>query len=167
MYPDLDDAACGDFFLFSLIISLASVLVWFVFCNGSGDSVRWIMLMSPEKTYRGSLMEGGKILATPVQERMLGLLPSSIASRAVDLASEGSREYAFPALASQKIFEYLVSQGFVVLGGDLWKKEADGFSCCGENWFSEEASPHASRKAWSRFIDALPEGDYYVTFVVK
>ena len=107
-------------------------------------------------------------MASSVQEWMLKSLSPSVASSAVDLTSEGSREYAFPVLISREVFDSLVSQGFVVLGGDLWKKEKDGFSACGESWFSESSSPSAARGAWFHFFNILPEGgDYYVTFVVR
>ncbi|MCP3013851.1 hypothetical protein NGM33_10965 [Nocardiopsis dassonvillei] len=99
---------------------------------------------------------------------MIRLLAPSVVSDAVDLSPEGSLEYAFPVRLAQEVFDSLVSRGFIVLGGDLWKKESDGFSLCGENWFSESSSSAAAEGLWSRFVDIVPKGDeYYVTFVVE
>jgi Immunity protein 40 len=106
-------------------------------------------------------------MASAQQDVLFSALPSSVQDVAVDLSAEGASEYAFPVEVSSQVFDALSIAGFSILGGDLWKKENDGFSSCHDGWFANDP-PKDSSSAWLNFRVRAPEAaGYYVTFIVR
>jgi Immunity protein 40 len=106
-------------------------------------------------------------VASVRQDALLSALSSSLQGQAVDLSDEGASEYAFPVEISSEVFDALLIANFSILGGDLWKKEDDGFHSCHDGWFANSSSVDSS-SAWRNFRERLPEAaGYYLTFVVR
>ena len=113
-------------------------------------------------------------MASMDQNRLLEVLEDRLKSSVVDLTSEGSAEFAFPVSCARDVYESLADAGLLVLGGDLWRAEKDGYSSCAEGWFIASSSEapsvsrfDTSRQKWNEFIDKLPDrADFYVTFVI-
>ena len=104
-------------------------------------------------------------MSSAQQEELLSALPASLRDEAVDLSAEGASEYAFPVETSSQVFDALLIAGFSILGGDLWKKEDDGFSSCHDGWFANDSSVNSS-SAWRNFRARAPAAaGYYLTFV--
>jgi hypothetical protein len=104
-------------------------------------------------------------VASAQQDALLSALSSSLQGEAVDLSDEGASEYAFPVEISSEVFDALLIANFSILGGDLWKKEDDGFRSCHDGWFANSSSADSS-SAWRNFRERLPEAaGYYLTFV--
>jgi len=113
-------------------------------------------------------------VASRDQNRLLEALSDRLKSSAVDLTSEGSAEFAFPVSCAREVYDSLVDAKWLILGGDLWKAENDGFSSCPKGWYipsSDDdfsaARDEISREKWNSFIDAISDyTDFYVTFII-
>lgn len=106
-------------------------------------------------------------MAHPRQEELLAALPAELREQSVDLSETGSAEYAFPAACLEQVFRILFAAGFVILGGDLWRKTESRFEPAFQDWYTERAGddPEAD---WNQFLRVIPEGaDYFATFVVQ
>lgn len=110
----------------------------------------------------------------PDQERILLRISDDARNAAVDLSVEGSFHYAFPVVVASEVFDTLMDQGFLVLGGDLWRQEADGFSHWHAGWHFDSSAEESSsevrngiRQAWQCFIGRVSElPGAYVSFSV-
>lgn len=102
------------------------------------------------------------------QQEMLQTLADPLRSTAIDISSEGSVEYAFPAARARDIFDELERAGVRVLGGDLWIESGGGYVSAHDSWYASSGStPSGRRREWEGFVSRLSEGgDHYVTFVV-
>ncbi|MFF4413201.1 hypothetical protein ACFYY8_11775 [Streptosporangium sp. NPDC001559] len=106
-------------------------------------------------------------VAHPRQEELLAALPVELRDQSADLSDVGSTEYAFPAACLEQVFRILFAAGFVILGGDLWRKTEYRFEPAFQGWYVEGAGddPEAD---WSQFLRVIPDGvEYFVTFVVQ
>ncbi|WP_305783917.1 Imm40 family immunity protein [Symbioplanes lichenis] len=115
-------------------------------------------------------------MVSEAQSDMLRVLSPNLAALAVDLTViAGSREYCFPLDAAPAVFEALVKNGVVILGGDLWECEEDGYFPVGETWYVDSSEGKSSSGHEARVRAAAGEffarygsmDDKWVTFVVK
>lgn len=106
-------------------------------------------------------------MASARQEQLLAALPADLQVDAVDLTEEGAAEYAFPVADSERVLDILKSEGFEIVGGDLWNVVDDGFSSSHEGWFiGPQRSSAAS--ALHEFLSTVPShGERYMTFVAR
>jgi len=106
-------------------------------------------------------------MAHPRQEELLAALPVALQARSVDLSEAGSAEYAFPVDCAEQVFHVLSMAGFVILGGDLWRRREPGFEPAHEGWYTERPGEDP-QLSWNRFLRIIPEGEgFLVTFVVQ
>ncbi|MFC1400438.1 Imm40 family immunity protein [Streptacidiphilus sp. N1-5] len=101
------------------------------------------------------------------QEALLSVLPTSVRERSVDLTSVGSAEFAFPVDCLDLVFDTLLENDFVILGGDLWRKVEGEFKPAFDGWYVDALGDSAS-SAWRKFLASVPSGpDHFATFVVQ
>lgn len=106
-------------------------------------------------------------MAHPRQEELLAALPAALRGQSIDLSEVGSAEYAFPLDCLEQVFHNLLAAGFVILGGDLWRRTGSKFEPAFEGWYTERPGD-SPETAWSRFLRVVPEGgEYFATFVVQ
>ena len=107
---------------------------------------------------------------------MMSLLPPELSAIAVDLSVKaGSREFSFPIRHAHTVLEAVLATGLVLLGGDLWGVDSDGYFATGESWFvnpieGEDTVDHTRRvrSTAGEFFDLYSGADdKWVTFVVK
>ncbi len=110
------------------------------------------------------------------QQELLSLLDPELRKEAVDLVPYGVREYAFPLHIAQRVLDEIVRSGGIVLGGDLWIANDDGFFEPGhDNWFvnrvpDEPFGDFAARQAQAanKFFERQEDGGRsYATFVLS
>ena len=106
-------------------------------------------------------------MAHPRQQELLAALPAALRDQAIDLSDVGSAEYAFPVECLEQVFRALSASGFVILGGDLWRRNERGFGPSHEGWYADRPGGDVET-AWNRFMHVTPDEDgYFATFVVR
>lgn len=106
-------------------------------------------------------------MAHPRQEELLAALPVALRDRSVDLSAVGSAEYSFPVDCAEQVFRVISAAGFLILGGDLWRRTESGFEPAHEGWYVE-SSGAASQLPWNRFLRTIPDEEgLFVTFVIQ
>lgn len=66
------------------------------------------------------------------------------------------------------LVDHLQAQGRFILGGDVLKKEKDGYRHNYDNWYlnQEDGDAKQSSEHTRNYINKYPEGDYAFVFVV-
>jgi len=95
-------------------------------------------------------------------------IPEELKGKEITLEHLHLSEIAWRKNEALKLVDHLQSKGSFILGGDVLKKEADGYKHNYDNWYlnPEDGDATQSTEHTRNYIKKYPEGDYAFVFVV-
>ena len=95
-------------------------------------------------------------------------IPTELKGKAISLEHLHISEVAWIKTDALKLVDHLQAKGSFMLGGDVLKKEADGYRHNYDNWYfnREDGDAHQSAKHTRNYINDYREGEYAFVFVV-
>ncbi|WP_330147043.1 Imm40 family immunity protein [Shewanella oncorhynchi] len=95
-------------------------------------------------------------------------IPEELKGKEITLGHLHLSEIAWRKIDALKLVGHLQSKGDFILGGDVLKKEVDGYRPNYDSWYLNQEDGDATQSAERarNYINKYPEGDYAFVFVV-
>ena len=95
-------------------------------------------------------------------------IPQELKGKEISLKHLHLSEVAWKKSDALKLIDHLQSKGNFILGGDVLKKDEDGYRHNYDNWYlnPEDGDAQQSAEHTRNYINKYPEGDYAFVFVV-
>ena len=95
-------------------------------------------------------------------------IPQELKGKEISLKHLHLNEVAWLKADSLKLIDHLEAKGSFILGGDVLKKDKDGYRHNYDNWYLDQEDGNAQQSAEHarNYINKYPEGDYVFVFVV-